>query len=118
MPIDAPLPPLAECKAGWTGRWFIYYRIHPANLSAVLSAVQRLQEVWCQQHPGARAAVLCREPGPDRLTLTLMEIYAPAPGMPADGQSPALQALESSAQQVLAPWLQGGRHLEVFAPCA
>lgn len=117
MPIDAAPGQAPSVAGASTGRWFIYYRIDPVELTAVLSVVRRLQQQWCADHPGARAAVLQRSE-PDRITLTLMEIYAPAPGQAPQALEPALQALQATATDALAPWLHGPRHLEVFEPCA
>jgi hypothetical protein len=73
--------------------------------------VQGLQRIWRRDHPGLRAQVYLRQDDA-AAERTLMETYAHPAGLP-----PLLQqAILSAATHSLAPWCQGQRHVEVFAP--
>ena len=90
---------------------FIYWRTSAQQLPQALAAVQGLQSIWRRDHPGLLARVYLRQD--DAATeRTLMETYAHPAGLP-----PALhQAIVSATTTSLAPWCQGRRHVEVFAP--
>lgn len=90
---------------------FIYWRTSAHQLPQALAAVQGLQRLWCRDHPGLRARVYLRQDDA-AAERTLMETYAHPAGLP-----PLLQqAILSAATHSLAPWCQGQRHVEVFAP--
>ena len=94
---------------------YVYYRVAQRDLPAVARAVRVVQARWCARHSGLCADLLQRaDEGTAAEHVTLMETYA-RPG----GVSSALQAaIEMELAAVLAPWLQGPRHVEVFLPCA
>lgn len=109
-------------------RAYVYYRVAPADAAACVQAVQTLQQQWVARHPGLQAQLLVKQPAPpagappspdaDRPALTtLMEIYA---WLPADAaaQAPDAATLEAALAACTAPWVDGTRHVEVFAPCA
>ena len=90
---------------------FIYWRTSAQQLPQALAAVQGLQRIWRRDHPGLRAQVYLRQDDA-AAERTLMETYAHPAGLP-----PLLQqAILSAATHSLAPWCQGQRHVEVFAP--
>lgn len=94
---------------------YVYYRIALSDLAAVEQAVRDVQCRWCARHSRSHARLLRRaaDGAPDGF-VTLMETYA-QPG----GVSAAMQAaLEAELGAVLAPWLRGPRHVELFVPCA
>jgi hypothetical protein len=96
---------------------FIYYRIDVTAAPVTLAAVQALQQDLARRHPGLSARLLRRPPeeSPPSDTQTWMEIYS----FPdAGGVSPELQAEIEARAAVLAPHMTGGRHIEVFVPCA
>ncbi len=107
---DAPAAPLA---AGAAQRLYIYYRVAEADLAAALAAGQALRQHLLAAHPGL-AAELLRRPGVQGGHITLMETYAHPQGV-----DDALAGLiELHAAAVLAPWLQGPRHVERFEALA
>lgn len=95
---------------------FIYYRIDATGAKPALAAAQAMQQGLREQYPQLAARLLCRfdEPGNPLTTQTWMETYSLA----NSGVSPALQAEIERAAQVLAPFIAGHRHTEVFVPCA
>lgn len=90
---------------------FLYWRTPAQNLAAAQAAVLALQRDLRQDHPGlvARLYVRQEEARPDP---TLMETYA----HPAGIGTALRQAIVNATSGELAPWCQGARHLEVFAP--
>jgi hypothetical protein len=76
-------------------RRYVYYRVREADLAAAAAALGAL--------PGE--VELLRRPGADDGLVTLMEVHR--------NEDPALEAQCAAA---VAPWLQGVRHVEVFAP--
>lgn len=109
-------------------RAYVYYRVAPADATACIQAVQALQQQWMARHPGLKAQLLVKQappadntpPSPDAARparTTLMETYAWVPagtGTPP----PDAAALEAALAACTAPWVDGVRHVEVFAPCA
>lgn len=94
-----------------TAELFIYWRTSAQHLPQALAAVQGLQRIWRRDHPGLRAQIYLRQDDA-AAERTLMETYAHPAGLP-----PLLQqAILSAATHSLAPWCQGQRHVEVFAP--
>ncbi len=90
---------------------FIYWRTSAQQVRQALAAVQGLQRLWCRDHPGLRTQVYLRQDDA-AAERTLMETYAHPAGLP-----PALQrAIVSATTTSLAPWCQGQRYVEVFAP--
>jgi quinol monooxygenase YgiN len=94
-------------------RVYVYYRVRPADASAVIAAVRALHARLQAAMPGL-SCTLSRRAEQDGDLLTLMETYAHADGVPADWQG----AIERGAQEQLAAWIVGARHVEVFVPCA
>jgi hypothetical protein len=76
-------------------RRYVYYRVREADLAAATAALRAL--------PGD--VELLRRPEANDGFVTLMEVHR--------GDDPALEARCAAA---IAPWLQGVRHVEVFAP--
>lgn len=92
---------------------YVYYRVQPADLPALIAAVHALQSDLQAVLPGVVCTLSQRaEPGDG--PLTLMETYAHPRGVGADWQ----QEIERSARERLAAWSVGERHVEVFVPCA
>jgi hypothetical protein len=90
---------------------FVYWRTPAQRLEGAQAAVLALQRELRQHHPGlvTRLYVRRQEVGSEP---TLMETYAHPSGI-----QPALQdAITDASAAALAPWCQGARHLEVFAP--
>ena len=94
---------------------FIYYRVRAADAAALLAAAQRWHASLRQQYPGLKPRLLRRSDDGHALQ-TWMETYAADP-LP-EGISPALQSDIEAQARVLAPWIDGPRHIEVFSPCA
>jgi hypothetical protein len=76
-------------------RRYVYYRVREADLAAVSAALRALQG----------DVELLRRPGASDGLVTLMEVHR------ADDA-----AVEARCAAAVAPWLQGVRHVEVFAP--
>ena len=91
---------------------FIYYRIPRAMAGAALDAALALQGRLRQRHPGLTARLL-RRPDESNDQQTWMETYA----LPT-GVTPALEAEIAREALVLAGFIAGVRHTEVFVPCA
>ena len=95
-------------------RLFVYYRVARADLTAAVVAVRAMQQALCNAVPDLQVDLL-RQPGSDANDhVTLMETYVLAEGI--DGALHA--AIDAAAQQQLARWTVGQRHIEVFEPCA
>lgn len=92
---------------------YVYYRVAGADLPAAVAAARSLQAGLQAAHPGLVAALL-RRPGLQGGQATLMETYCHPDGLPDTLQA----GIHQAAQQALAPWLQGGRHHELFVPLA
>jgi folate-binding protein YgfZ len=98
-------------RAGVSAELFIYWRTSAQQVPQALAAVQGLQRIWRRDHPGLRAQVYLRQDDA-AAERTLMETYAHPAGLP-----PALAAgHRERSHHSLAPWCQGQRHVEVFAP--
>jgi hypothetical protein len=86
---------------------YVYFRVARADEAAAVAALRGMQ---ARRAGGVACEVLRRadEPGD---TVTLMEVYR--------GVTPEMQQrIESENASLLAPWLVGQRHVEVFEPCA
>lgn len=97
---------------------FIYWRCASAQAAAAQAATRDLQTALCLRHPGLSAELFARlhDTQAPAGEVTLMEVYAfrrPQPGLEA-GVSDALQAEVAAASELLRPWLNGARHVEVF----
>jgi Domain of unknown function (DUF4936) len=103
---------MPEAAAG-APELFIYYRVPVAAEAPLREAVVGLQRGLCAAYPGLQARLL-RRPELRAGELTFMEVYA----RPAVGIDAHLQAAIEQAALTLGPWLSGGRHTEVFHPCA
>jgi hypothetical protein len=88
---------------------YFYWRARRDSLAPALAAAHGLQRRGRERFPGLDARLLRRAEGDAE---TLMEIYT-CPGGIDDERRGWLQA---EGDRALAPWLDGPRHLEVFAP--
>ncbi|HEV8690770.1 MAG TPA: DUF4936 family protein [Ideonella sp.] len=104
---------------GTGGRWwFVYYRVPADKLADAVQAARIAQQTLIGAHAGLSASLMQRpQPDADRL-VTVMETYRVGPEWPADRLSGVPDAIEQAVGAVVARWLQGPRHLEVFEPCA
>lgn len=87
-------------------RHYVYYRVGADDVGAVRVAVLAAQRALVAAHPGLAAECL-RRPGDTDGQVTLMEVYAFAPGHD-------LAAIEAGAAAASARWRRGARHVEVF----
>ena len=94
---------------------FVYYRVAPARAGETSAAVHTMQAMLTSAHPGLQARLL-RRPEVSQDRLTFMEVYAQP--LAAGGVDTRLRAEIEAAATVLAPWIDGARHTEVFEPCA
>ncbi|WP_374565545.1 DUF4936 family protein [Ideonella sp.] len=112
-------PPVDSAAERW---WFIYYRVHLADLAAVVAAAREGQRALCGAHPGLTATLMQRPSSaasPDSPPqMTMLETYRAPLDWPADRVAAMPAAIDHALGAALAPWLQGPRHLEVFEPCA
>lgn len=94
---------------------FIYWRTPAPTAAQAIRAAGQWQAELRAQHPSLDAAIYRRAGDADdsdiSATATLMEVYA----------APIDAALErrivDEGSRVLAPWLAGPRHVEVFERC-
>ncbi|MBW8829884.1 MAG: DUF4936 family protein [Burkholderiales bacterium] len=96
---------------------FIYYRIEASSAAFALDAAQAMQYRLRTRFPTLAARLLRRpdEPGTTpNDQQTWMEIYS---SPDSGGISPGLQAEIEAEAAVLAPFIVGTRHIEVFVPC-
>ncbi|WP_280150320.1 DUF4936 family protein [Piscinibacter sp. XHJ-5] len=96
---------------------FIYYRIPSAAADEALAAALALQARLRQRHPGLTARLL-RRPDDANEQQTWMETYAYLRDTEPAGVTSALEAEIADEARVLAPFIAGARHTEVFIPCA
>lgn len=83
-------------------RFYVYYRVPAQQLAEAVAAVRAL-------HAGLRCPVeLLRRPELSKGCVTLMDVY--------QLDDAAAHDFEARAAGVLAPWLDGPRHVEVFEP--
>jgi Domain of unknown function (DUF4936) len=87
-------------------RHYVYYRVGADDVDAAVAAVLAMQRGLVATRPGLAAECL-RRLGADDAQVTLMEVYAFAPGHDH-------AAIESLAAAASARWRRGGRHVEVF----
>lgn len=93
---------------------FIYYRIEGAGAATARATAQGFQARLCARHPGLTARLL-RRPEQTSDQQTWMETYSYAG---EGGVSAALEAEIAAEALLLAPFITGARHVEVFVPCA
>ena len=93
-------------------RLYIYFRVGRGDEVAVVTAVRELHAAWQVAMPGLRCELLRRTDKSG--DVTLMETYVCARGISGEWQL----RIEREVQARLEPWLVGGRHVEVFEPCA
>ncbi len=97
---------------------FIYYRVDSRTAPRLHEVVAQWQAQLRATHPGLVARLLVRgdEPGNGQ---TWMETYSTRPELLPLGIDATLQAqIAREAEQLLAPLLDGPRHVEVFHACA
>lgn len=115
-PASRPLEAPAE---RW---WFIYYRVHLADLATAVAVAREGQRALCSAHPGLSATLMQRPSSaasPDGSPqMTVLETYRAALDWPAEHAAALPAEIESAVGGRLTAWLQGPRHLEVFEPCA
>lgn len=92
---------------------YVYYRVRPADAPAVTAAVHALHADWQRSMPGL-VCTLQRRAGDAAGLWTLMETYTQPGGVAAARQ----REIERLANEQLAAWIVGDRHVEVFVPCA
>ena len=95
---------------------FIYYRLDPLDAPASQRAVTAFQGDLQACYPWLRARLLRRPQATDGQE-TWMETYSADPAMNSTGVTPEIAARIEQAAAVLAPFLRGARHTEVFVPC-
>lgn len=96
---------------------FIYYQLDVADAPAAQRAVAVFQAGLSARYPWLRARLL-RRPNATDGQETWMETYAADPALSTTGITPAIATQIEQAAAVLAPWLRGVRHAEVFLACA
>ena len=96
---------------------FIYYRLDVADAPAAQAAVAVFQAGLLARYPWLRARLL-RRPNATDGHETWMETYAADPALNSTGITPEVTAQIEQAAAVLAPFLRGVRHTEVFLACA
>jgi hypothetical protein len=95
-------------SAGGEPELYLYWRVGEADVAAAVAAARAWQQGLATRHPGLSCRLLQRTQAG---APTLMEVYR-RPG----GIGPALaEEIRAGGDALLAPWLDGVRHLEVFA---
>jgi hypothetical protein len=93
---------------------FIYWRVSHADLPAALAALREWHAGLIAQHPGLRCTLYRRTDGATA-DATVMESYAIDMPLPHAGIDEALQRhIDQCGRALLARWLRGTRHVEVF----
>ena len=92
---------------------FVYYRIRAVDAALAIAAVTAFQARLRASMPGL-AASLSRRVDADAELPTLMETYSRTGVAGNDWQ----RDVEGQANEALAAWIVGARHVEVFVPCA
>ncbi len=92
---------------------FVYYRVAERDAAAAIAVMGGLQREATARWPGLEAALL-RSTEDSKGRVTLMETYRVPEGIDPGWSID----LERRALDVLAGWLVGDRHVEVFHPCA
>jgi hypothetical protein len=87
---------------------YIYWKVAPGRLPAALDAVRRFQAEAVAA--GESAEVLRRADAAIAGSITLMETYAAAGGLPPE----RVAALVAQSAAALDAWAEAGRHVEVF----
>jgi Domain of unknown function (DUF4936) len=96
---------------------FIYYQLDVADAPAAQAAVAVFQAGLSARYPWLRARLL-RRPNATDGQETWMETYAADPALNSTGITPTVAAEIELAAAVLAPWVRGTRHIEIFLACA
>ena len=92
---------------------FVYYRVAAASARSARAAVDAMHTALRDAHPGLEARLLRRSGGPTESAQTWMETYA-RPAMSAGVDAALQQAIDDSATEALAAFVDGSRHVEVF----
>jgi hypothetical protein len=109
------MPPDTAPGASRGRQLFVYYRVAASDLDACVRAVRTLQAGLAQSCPSLHGTLLQRpEADPATGQRTLMEIY----GFPGGIDAALQEQIAQAADALLAPWLAGPRHVEVFEACA
>ena len=95
---------------------FIYYRLRSESAIAAKMAVHAFQATLRERHPQLIARLLQRGDATGTIR-TWMETYSTDPACNAAGITANMQADIELQARVLAPWLEGARHTEVFVAC-
>jgi hypothetical protein len=96
---------------------FIYYRLDPLDAPAAQRAVTAFQGDLRARYPWLRARLLRRPQATDGQE-TWMETYSADPAMNSTGVTLEVATQIEHVAAVLAPFLRGARHTEVFLACA
>ena len=96
---------------------FIYYRLDLADAPAALRAAALFQGDLRLRYAWLRTRLL-RRPQANDGQETWMETYSADPAMNSTGVTPEVTAQIEQAAAVLAPFLRGARHAELFLACA
>lgn len=94
---------------------FIYYRVRTEHRASLREAVADGHARLVRRHPALRVRLLHRDQAP---LDTWMEIFSTDPQRAPHGIDEALQAEIEAEATALLPWIEGGRHVEVFFACA
>jgi hypothetical protein len=96
---------------------FIYYQVPTAEADRARTAVEAFQQRLRQRFPRLIARLL-RRPEEAKGLQTWMEVYA-LPGAPdSPGVTEPIEAAIAIEAKNLEGLIAGGRHIEVFVPCA
>lgn len=103
-------------------RIYVYYRIGPGQVDAVVAAVRHAHAALSAGHPRLRAELL-RRPDLRDGDVTLMEVYHAGEAGLDDATEQAIdRAVQAAWAEALgenrAATLWAARHQEVFVPCA
>lgn len=96
---------------------FIYYRAGPARRPLIVSAVADFQARLREQYPWLITRLLHRPELTDGLE-TWMETYSADRLLHSEGVGAEVQTDIERHALVIAPFLGGPRHIEVFVACA
>lgn len=94
---------------------FIYYRVRTEHRASLGGAVKGWHAQLMRRHPALKVRLLHRDQAP---LDTWMEIFSTDPQLAPHGIDAVLQATIEAEAAVLARWIEGERHVEVFVACA
>jgi hypothetical protein len=94
---------------------FIYYRVRTEHRASLREAVAEWHARLVRRHPALKVRLLHRDQAP---LDTWMEIFSTDPQLAPHGIDAVLQATIEAEAAVLARWIEGQRHVEVFFACA